>query len=135
MITTRASASASELIVNGLRPYLPVVVIGDRTFGKPVGQYGLPFCDKVLNAVSFVLKNSQGEADYFDGLPATCAAGDALDRPLGDVEEASLKEAFVYLRTGACTAAVPAQPGQAAARRLRPAVQPTDGWQQLLGAW
>ena len=134
VITTRASASASELIVNGLRPHLPVIVIGDRTFGKPVGQYGLPFCDKVLNAVSFVLLNAQGEADYFDGLPATCPAGDALDRQLGDVEEASLKEAFVYLRTGACTPPVADEPGQAGARRVRSAVQPADGWQQLLGA-
>jgi carboxyl-terminal processing protease len=134
VITTRASASASELIINGLRPYLPVAVVGDRTFGKPVGQYGLPFCDKVLNAVSFVLKNSQGDADYFTGLPATCSAADALERQLGDVEEASLKEAFVYLRTGACTppSADPTTP--AGVRRVRPAVQPTDGWQQLLGA-
>jgi len=31
VITTRASASASELIINGLRPYIPVVVVGDRT--------------------------------------------------------------------------------------------------------
>jgi hypothetical protein len=135
VITTGASASASELIINGLRPYLPVVVVGDRTFGKPVGQYGLPFCDKVLNAVSFVLKNSQGTADYFTGLPATCAAPDALDRQLGDVEEASLNEAFVYLRTGACTPPPVTDPtAPAAARRVRSAVQPTDGWQQLLGA-
>jgi C-terminal peptidase prc len=134
VITTRASASASELIVNGLRPYLPVVVIGDRTYGKPVGQYGLPFCDKVLNAVSFVLRNANGEADYFDGLPATCTAGDALDRQLGDADEASLKEAFVYLRTGACTPPVVDEPVQAGARRVRSAVQPADGWLQLLGA-
>jgi C-terminal peptidase prc len=135
VITTSASASASELIVNGLRPYMPVVVIGDRTFGKPVGQYGLPFCDKVLNAVSFVLQNAQGEADYFTGLPATCTAGDSLERQLGDTDEASLKEAFVYLRTGACTPPpVVEQPGTAGARRARSAIQPTDGWQQLLGA-
>jgi C-terminal peptidase prc len=134
VITTRASASASELIVNGLRPYIPVVVIGDRTFGKPVGQYGLPFCDKVLNAVSFVLKNSQGEADYFTGLPATCPAADSLDRPLGDIEEASLHEAFVYLQTGACTPPVTDPSGPAGVRRVRSAVQPSDGWQQLLGA-
>ena len=134
VITTRASASASELIINGLRPYIPVTVVGDRTYGKPVGQYGLPFCDKVLNAVSFVLKNAQGEADYFTGLPATCPAGDALERQLGDVEEASLKEAIVYLRTGACTPAVVDPTAPASARRVRSAVQPTDGWQQLLGA-
>jgi len=135
VITTRASASASELIINGLRPHLPVIVIGDRTYGKPVGQYGLPFCDKVLNAVSFVLKNALGEADYFSGLAPNCTAGDALDRPLGDLEEASLKEAFVYLRTGACTpAVVDPTPAPAGVRRARSAVQPADGWQQLLGA-
>jgi C-terminal peptidase prc len=138
VITTRASASASEQIVNGLRPYLPVAIVGDRTFGKPVGQYALPFCDKVLNAVSFVLRNANGEADFFTGLAPTCPAADALDRQLGDPEEASLREAFVYLRTGACTpspAPAPTDPGgQAGLRRIRSAIQPADGWQQLLGA-
>ena len=109
-----------------------MTVVGDRTYGKPVGEYGLPFCDKVLNAVSFVLKNAQGEADYFTGLPATCPAGDALERQLGDVEEASLKEAIVYLRTGACTPPVvdptapPAPPRpirRAADRRLAAAAR------------
>jgi C-terminal peptidase prc len=135
VITTRASASASELIVNGLRPYLPVVTVGDRTYGKPVGQYGLPFCDKVLNAVSFVLKNATGEFDYFTGLAPTCPAADSLERALGDPEEASLKEAFVYLRTGACTPPPPTDPTTPAGlRRTRSTIQPTDGWQQLLGA-
>ena len=41
VITTRASASASELVINSLRPHIPVTVIGDATYGKPVGQYGL----------------------------------------------------------------------------------------------
>ncbi len=31
VITTRSSASASELVINGLRPFIPVTVIGDRT--------------------------------------------------------------------------------------------------------
>jgi C-terminal peptidase prc len=138
VITTRASASASEQIVNGLRPYMPVVIVGDRTFGKPVGQYALPFCDKVLNAVSFVLRNAQGEADFYAGLEPTCPAGDALDRELGDPEEASLREAFVYLRTGACTPPPPTPPGEpqepTGVKRIRSAIQPIDGWQQLLGA-
>jgi C-terminal peptidase prc len=134
VITTRASASASELVINGLRPYLPVVVVGDTTYGKPVGQYAFPFCDKVLNPVSFVLKNSLGQGDYFTGLPATCPAGDNLDRQLGDPEEASLKEAFVYLRTGACTPPPPPETPQPGLRRARTVIQPADGWQQLLGA-
>jgi carboxyl-terminal processing protease len=134
VITTRASASASELIINGLRPYMPVVVVGDTTYGKPVGQYGLPFCDKVLNPVSFVLKNALGEFDYFAGLPVTCPAADSLDRALGDPEESSLKEAFVYLRTGACTPPPTEPTATAGLRRARSAVPPADGWQLLLGA-
>ena len=39
VVTTRGSASASELMINSLRPYIPVVVVGDRTYGKPVGRY------------------------------------------------------------------------------------------------
>jgi C-terminal processing protease CtpA/Prc len=62
VITTRASASASELIINSLRPFIPVVVIGGRTYGKPVGQYGINFCDKVLAPVAFTLKNADGGA-------------------------------------------------------------------------
>ena len=68
VITTRSSASASELIINGLRPHIPVVVIGGTTFGKPVGQYGFSFCDKVLAPVSFSIVNADGQGDYFDGI-------------------------------------------------------------------
>ena len=34
VIATRSSASASELVVNALRPYMPVAIIGDTTYGK-----------------------------------------------------------------------------------------------------
>jgi hypothetical protein len=76
VIATRASASASELLINGLTPFLPVVIVGDRTYGKPVGQCGLPFCDKVFAPVAFSMVNARGEGDYFDGLPVDCAAAD-----------------------------------------------------------
>ena len=38
VVTTRASASASELVINALRPFIPVTIVGDTTYGKPVGQ-------------------------------------------------------------------------------------------------
>ena len=38
VITTHASASASELVINGLKPFMPVVVVGDRTYGKGTEQ-------------------------------------------------------------------------------------------------
>ena len=105
MITTRSSASASELVINSLRPYMPVTIIGDTTYGKPVGQYGLRFCDKVLYPVAFSIKNANLEGDFFDGLAVDCAAGDDYTHQLGDRAEASFAEALTFIRTGACSAA------------------------------
>ncbi len=135
VIQTQGSASASEAMVNGLRPYMDVKTVGDRSYGKPVGQYGFDFCDKVLYPVAFLVTNARGQADYFSGIPADCAAADDLDRPLADAREASLAEALSVLRTGRCSGqAAAAQLQQEAVRdRLRPIV--VDGWHQTTNAW
>ena len=132
VITTRSSASASELVINSLRPYLPVTVIGDTTYGKPVGQYGLRFCDKLLYPVAFSIKNVNLEGDFFDGIAVDCAAGDDYQHQLGDTAEASFAEALHFIRTGACSA-------RSTEARLRPyraphlAFRPT-GWAAILNA-
>jgi carboxyl-terminal processing protease len=113
VITTRSSASASELLISGLRPYLPVTVVGDRTFGKPVGQYAIDLCNRVVLPVAFITLNARGEADYFNGIAADCIAADDAGHELGTVEEASLAEALTVIRTGSCS------PGGVAARSLR----------------
>lgn len=132
VITSRSSASASELVINGLRPFMPVVLIGDTTYGKPVGQYLVEFCSKVLAPVSFSLRNANGEADYFEGFAPTCAAGDGIDRELGDPQEASLAEAFHYLRHGTCSA--PPSSTTARVRAAGPDRRAT-GWQSLVNAY
>ena len=75
---------------------MPVVVIGDTTYGKPVGQYGIAFCDKLLAPVSFALRNADGQGDFFDGFAPDCPAPDDADHQLGDPEEGSLKEALTF---------------------------------------
>lgn len=132
VIASRSSASASELVINGLRPFMPVVLIGDTTYGKPVGQYLIEFCSKVLAPVSFSLRNANGEADYFEGFAPTCAAGDGIDRELGDPLEASLAEAFHYLRHGTCST-----PPPSTAARVRSAGpdRRATGWQSLVNAY
>jgi len=131
VITSRSSASASELVINGLRPFMPVILIGDTTYGKPVGQYLFDFCDKVLAPVSFSVKNANGEADYYDGFAPTCTAGDGIDRELGDPQEASLAEALYYASHDACSA----PPEAARARRARITVdRRAEGWQSLVNA-
>ncbi|HEY6914955.1 MAG TPA: S41 family peptidase, partial [Paludibacter sp.] len=37
-LTGRGTASASEMVINGLKPFLPCVLIGDTTVGKNVGS-------------------------------------------------------------------------------------------------
>jgi carboxyl-terminal processing protease len=132
VITTRSSASASELVINSLRPYIPVTVIGDTTYGKPVGQYQLSFCDKVLVPVAFSIKNANLEGDFFDGIPADCAAGDDYLHQLGDTAEASFAEALTFIRTGACSARSTAA-RMRAGREAQFIFRPT-GWASILNA-
>ena len=137
VITTRSSASASELIINALRPYLPVIVVGDNSYGKPVGQYGFQVCQKMLYAVSFSIRNSLGQGDYYDGFPPDCRAADDITHSLGDPGEASLSAALSYLATGACPAA--ASSLQAASDKSRPGpairAHAENGWQALRVAY
>ena len=136
VITTRNSASASELVINALRAFIPVIVIGETTYGKPVGQYGYTFCDRVLYPVAFTLRNARGEGDFFDGLGPECAAADGLEHAFGDPAEASLAEALQFSATGSCTAAAAATARAQSLRRPPPDRQPhRDGWQQRIVAY
>lgn len=101
-ITTESSASASELVINALEPYIEVALVGSDTFGKPVGQDGFDFCDQRLRLVAFEIVNANGDGGFFDGLPADCAADDNLALPVGDANEDSLAAALTRVTTGAC---------------------------------
>jgi len=135
VIATRGSASASEAVINGLRPYMDVKVVGETTYGKPVGQYGFDFCEKVLYPVAFLVTNAQGEADYFNGIPADCAAADDVDHALASPQEASLAEALYVVRNGRCSGRAAAQAEVQARFRERVRPIPTDPWRQMLNAW
>ena len=130
VIATRASASASELVMNGLRPFMPVVIVGDRTYGKPVGQYALPFCDKVFAPVAFAMVNADGRGDYFGGLAADCVAADDVEHDLGSAEEASLAEALRFILSGRCAASFSATRALGAT----PKGARVTGWAAILNA-
>jgi carboxyl-terminal processing protease len=102
IIASRGTASASELVTNGMIPHVDVAIVGDRTFGKPVGQIGLTFCDKILRPTAFRLANALGDGDYFDGLPVDCPAADDLNVAVGDPLDPNMLAAMAYLDTGAC---------------------------------
>ncbi|MGB5336806.1 MAG: S41 family peptidase [Woeseiaceae bacterium] len=102
VIATGGTASASELVANSLDAYFDVGIIGANTFGKPVGQIGLTFCDKILRPTSFQTVNALGEGDYFDGLPVDCPAADDLNVAVGADTDPNMVAALSYLNTGAC---------------------------------
>jgi carboxyl-terminal processing protease len=137
VIATRSSASASELVINGLRPFMSVTVVGDRTYGKPVGQYGYDFCDRTLFPVAFATRNARNEGDYFDGIAADCAAPDDLGHALGDASEGSLAVALQFLQTGRCSAAAGVDARAQSLRRPPIGLQPhqQDGWRSLIGSY
>lgn len=111
-ITSRSSASASELLANSMLPYLGdnTALIGSNTFGKPVGQDGFDRaeCDDRLRVVTFQTENADGNAEYFDGLasafPNTCRARDDLFKPFDDPTEDSIARALDFLGGRSCTA-------------------------------
>ncbi len=110
IIASRGTASASELVTNSLDPYLVdgVYIVGDNTFGKPVGQIGLEFCEKILRPTSFKLTNAAGFGDYFDGLPVDCAALDDSSIPVGDDLDPNVVAALSYVNGAGCpTASLP----------------------------
>ncbi|HKC10943.1 MAG TPA: S41 family peptidase [Vicinamibacteria bacterium] len=131
-ITTGSSASASEFIINALRPFMDVVTVGAATFGKPVGEDGFNVCTDVLYPITFKIANVSGYGDYFNGLPATCPAADDLGHALGDPNEASLATALSYIRTQSCPHAA-ARPNASRATSPRPWAR--DGWRQLINAY
>lgn len=100
-ITTSGTASASELVINGLKPFMDVALVGKNTHGKPVGMYIFTFNDPDIDwafvPVCFSMYNANNEGDYYNGLQVTVAANDDILVPFGDTDESSLNASLSYL--------------------------------------
>ena len=108
IITSRSSASASELVINCLKPYIDVIQVGTTTYGKyqaSVTLYDSP--DFSLNGVNpshnyalqpLVLKtlNSLGQTDYYNGLSPDIFAEENSSNLgiIGDIDEPLLSIAL-----------------------------------------
>ncbi len=101
-LTGPQTCSASESLVNGLRPFRAAVTIGETTCGKPVGFNPQPIADKVANFVTFSSTNRDGVGDYFDGLAPICATGPDALLPYGDPADARIAAAMQWLAHGSC---------------------------------
>jgi carboxyl-terminal processing protease len=101
VITTRLTASASEAVMNGLKPFASVISIGDTTNGKPAGMNGWEIGKKYFMwPITFKMVNSQDEGEYFEGIAPVKVVADDITHDFNDKEELCLKEAIHYLETG-----------------------------------
>ncbi|HSP40862.1 MAG TPA: S41 family peptidase, partial [Gillisia sp.] len=114
VLATKSSASASELIINGLDPYIDVVHIGTATTGKfqaSAPLYDSPDYDKKHSALNknhfyavqpLILKsaNVNDVSDYVNGLnPDIVVEEDVLNLgPLGDPNELLIKVAIDVIK-------------------------------------
>jgi len=101
-IVSSSTASASELLINNLKPYLDVVLTGpSKTYGKPVGFFPIPVGDWYIFPVSFRTTNKNGEGNYFNGLALNNQVADGLDKDWGDVNESAFASVLRYINSGA----------------------------------
>lgn len=99
-IVTHSSASASELVINNLKPYMDVKLIGDTTYGKPVGFFPIDINNLSIYPISFKTVNSAGNADYYAGFAPDKLSPDGVTKNWGDVSEPCLASALRYISSG-----------------------------------
>lgn len=105
-IVTGSTASASELTINNLRPYMNVQLIGSKSYGKPVGFFDIDINKYQMYIPEFETKNASGQGGYYTGMvpgspdyPGKIATDDPT-HDFGDVNETLLKQALNYVNNG-----------------------------------
>lgn len=116
ILTSEWTASASELVINGLKPYMSeenIVLIGMRTEGKNVGSYSIPLNGSFkyglrLQPITVNVMNKMRKSDYKDGFRPTFKVDEFGDfgqwYELGDPREPLLKSALSNIIYGSFTA-------------------------------
>jgi carboxyl-terminal processing protease len=130
VLTSNGTASSSELIINGLRPYLTITTIGDTTYGKNVGSITITDKKNTTNTwgmqpIVFKSANSLGFSDYGSGFAPDPGNYDADNhyflRPLGDIQEPLLNKALYIITNGSMLKS--AQPSGMAQKEIKGANQ------------
>jgi C-terminal processing protease CtpA/Prc len=137
ILTTSATASASELVINCLKPYINVVQIGTTTTGKNVGSitlYDSPTFAKqnvntrhkyAMQPIVLKIVNKNGSGDYTSGIVPGTVLPENLENlgVLGNPEEPLLNQAInQIIGSGRLTQPIPSniQPDFTDAKAMSP---------------
>jgi carboxyl-terminal processing protease len=113
VLTSDRTASASELIINGLKPFMAVQIVGDTTVGKNVGSITIED-ERKPRRINWGLQpiiaksfNKLGQSDYTGGFsPDQVIFEPLVLAPLGDIANEPLLRAAVARITGATGARI-----------------------------
>jgi carboxyl-terminal processing protease len=126
-LTGPGTASASEQVINGLRPYTEVETVGLKSLGKPVGADAFEHCSYAIAPITFHSLNADGEGDFFQGIEPACDAHDDLLHGLGDPEEAMMKAALAVIEGRVCEQPESLRSARSPAASQAPAPAPLPG--------
>jgi hypothetical protein len=96
------TASASELMINSLKGVMPgdVKLIGQKTYGKPVGFFAIKIDKLELYVPQFETKNQKNEGGYYNGMAVDYSVSDDVTKDFGDPTERLLAAALSYSEKG-----------------------------------
>lgn len=103
VLTTRSTASAAEVVINCLKPYMEVITIGEKTMGKDLASFLIKDGASPqqvaweIQPIVYKLYNSAGSGDYGKGLSPTLTVNELDELPLfeiGDDRDLLIKAAL-----------------------------------------
>jgi C-terminal processing protease CtpA/Prc len=110
VLTSDNTASASELLINGLKPYMQIFNVGINTAGKYVGSFTIKDWDQngnvnpnntwAMQPIVVKIANANGVSDYVNGLTPDYLAEEDIANllPFGDQNETLLRIALYNIK-------------------------------------
>lgn len=111
VLTSASTASAAEIVINNLKPYLEVIQVGDHTLGKDMAGFSIEDKRKPkkitwqIHPVIYKVFNANGEGGYVNGISPQFAVNEFNNLPLvplGDPDETLLSYVLtkIYSKQG-----------------------------------
>lgn len=106
-IVSGNTASASELLISCLKPYFNVTLVGEKTYGKPVGFFGINIDKYSVYLASFLIRNAEGWSDYLDGMTPDLLVKSTGIPVFGDPNELCLSKALELINAEGLVKTIP----------------------------
>lgn len=103
VLTSSSTASASEIVINNLKPYMQVIQVGEKTLGKDMAGFAIEDKRKPkkiswqLHPVIYKVFNANGEGGYSNGIAPQIIVDEYTSLPLlplGDSGETLISSAL-----------------------------------------